>query len=123
MKTNLYRICCYASNEVPILKNTLLLSKTLVYGNYLNALLFFCLIKYQININKIAFVFVGLCLNFLLYLILKKRFSDNFHIQIIEERKMISSKQNIKYQFVLLFIIFVSIIFLIMGMILGFELR
>jgi hypothetical protein len=123
MITNLYRICSYASKEVPILKNSLILSKTLIYGNYLNAVLFFYLINYQININKIAFVFIGLCLNFLLFLILKKRFSDNFHIQIIEERKMISSKQNIKYQFVLLFIIFVSIIFLIMGMILGFELR
>ncbi len=119
----LTRICCYASKEVPMKRLSLLLGLTLILGNLLNALAAFCLIYFRIVISKITFVLFLLMINFVLYLLLRWWLSDGLFNQILEERKAISNKQNLRYQFLLLLLIVVAIIAILAGVVLGFELR
>ena len=116
-------LCCYASKETPMKRISLLLGLTLILGNILNALISFFLIYFQLDFSKIAFVSIYLILNFLLFLTFRNWLNDKIFAQIIEKRKLISDKQNLKYQIILLLIVFMSLLSILLGVILGFEFR
>ncbi len=119
----LAQICCNASMEVPMKKLSLLLILTLIFGHLLIGALLFCLTYFHIDFSKIAFVSLVIVLNFILYLVLRYWLTDELYHHFMEKRKLISPKQNIIYQFILLFILSISLMTAIIGPILGFELR
>ncbi len=119
----LAQLCCNASKEVPIKRISLLLGLVLIVGNLFNGLLAFCLIFLKLSLSKITYVLLGLFVNFLLFLILNKWLNKSIYDQLTKKRKLISEKQNFKYQLILLTIILVSIVIILIGIILGFELR
>jgi hypothetical protein len=104
-------------------KLSLLLSLTIIFGNIIIGALMFALIYFHVHVSKLFFLSIVMALCAILYVCLNYWLNDELHNQFIVKRNLVSSKQNILYQLILLFILFISLTAAIIGPILGFELR
>jgi ABC-type Fe3+ transport system permease subunit len=119
----LYKIGCFASVANPIKKYSLVLGVTIIIGNFCNSIVFFFLTYLNIDFGLFGVIVVLLLVNTLLYVLLQNYLSENYYNQLIEDRKKINNKQNLKYQLILLIILIISALSIFAGMIMGSEYR